>query len=300
MRVGGVNRAILAIALPAMMTNVATALFGLADMWVIGRLGDPAAQGAVEVGSKLLTTVLVVFNFLRSGTVALAAQAAGRGAEAAQSAVLARALAAALVIGALFLAAMPLVVPAGMSVLGARGAMGELARSYVGVRYWSGVPWLIGAVLTGWLIGRRRVRQVMAVEVGANIGHILLDLTLVLGFGLGVAGVAAATLISETGKCATLAILAARETPARGVLAVIRAKATWTLSELAGLLRLNRDLFARTVLLMGAVTLLTRTGAEQGPVVLAANAIIYQLFTKTTAKARRTSMSSIRRCASPT
>ena len=39
-------RPILAIALPSMLTNVATALFGLADMWVIGRLGRPPPRGA--------------------------------------------------------------------------------------------------------------------------------------------------------------------------------------------------------------------------------------------------------------
>src|SRR5690606_5416208 len=63
---GGLNRTILAIALPSMLTNVATALFGLADTWIIGRLGDPVAQGAVEVGAKFLMTLLIVFNFLRS------------------------------------------------------------------------------------------------------------------------------------------------------------------------------------------------------------------------------------------
>ena len=47
---------------------------------------------------------------------------------------------------------------------------------------------------------------------------------------------------------------------------------------LASVLRLNRDLFGRTLLLMGALALLTRAGARQGAVVLAANAILYQLF----------------------
>src|SRR5580658_2721523 len=98
---GAMTRAILSIALPSMLTNLATALFGLADTWVIGRLGDPTAQGAVEVGAKLLMVVLAVFNFLRTGTVGLVAQAAGRGDEAAQVATLIRALAAALLIGSL-------------------------------------------------------------------------------------------------------------------------------------------------------------------------------------------------------
>ena len=193
------NRAILAIALPAMATNVATALFGLADVWVIGRLGDAAAQSGVEVGSKLLVALLTVFNFLRSSTVALTAQAtgrggaAGRGQEPVQAEVLLRALALAFAAGVLLLGAEPLVVRFGLVLYGAHGSMATLARAYVGIRYWSGVPWLFGGVLTGWLVGRRRVRQVLAVEVGANIFHILLDVGLVLGLGLGVRGVGGST-----------------------------------------------------------------------------------------------------------
>lgn len=272
------NRAILAIALPAMLANVATALFGLADMWVIGQLGDAAAQGGVEVGARLLLALLTIFNFLRSSTVALTAQAAGRGDEPAQAEVLVRALAAALAIGALLVLAMPFVVPFGLQLLGAHGPMAELARAYVDIRYWSSLPWLLNAVLTGWLIGRRRLRAVLGVEVAANVAHIVLDVALVLGLGLGVAGVAAATLASEAGKLVALAVIAGREEPAQRALAVARQPRTWALAELGGLLRLNRDLFARTVLLMGVVMLLTRSGAEQGAVVLAANAIIYQLF----------------------
>ena len=47
---------------------------------------------------------------------------------------------------------------------------------------------------------------------------------------------------------------------------------------MARLFRLNRDLFLRTLLLTGAILLLTRQGAQQGPLVLAANGILYQLF----------------------
>ena len=47
---------------------------------------------------------------------------------------------------------------------------------------------------------------------------------------------------------------------------------------MGALLRLNRDLFLRTLLLTAAILLLTRQGAQQGPLVLAANGILYQLF----------------------
>ncbi|MEA3063885.1 MAG: multidrug resistance protein family, partial [Sphingomonadales bacterium] len=205
-RQGGLGGAIWAIALPSMLTNVATALFGLADLWVIGQLGQAGPQAGVELGAKFMMGLLVVFNFLRTGTVALTAQAAGRGDEEAQAATLARALGVALAVGLILLALKPLIVPWGMRALAASGGVAREAGVYVGIRYWGGLLWLANAALTGWLIGRRRVRAVLWIEVGANLVHIALDVAFVLGLGWGVAGVAAATLMSEGGK--TVALLA--------------------------------------------------------------------------------------------
>jgi MATE family multidrug resistance protein len=273
------RRAILAIALPAMLTNVATALFGMADTWVIGRIGDPVAQGAVEVGAKFLMALLVVFNFLRSGTVGLTAQAVGRGDQDAQAATLTRGLAVALLVGMLLLLLRPIAVHAGLQMFGASGPLATRARTYVDIRYWGGMAWLLNAVQVGWLIGLRRMRAVLAIEVGANIVHILLDVTLVLGFGLGVAGVAAATLTSEAAKLAALALIVAQQAPARRALALVLEGATWRAAELGRLFALNRDLFIRTLLLMSVTVLVTRAGVRQGATVLAANAILFQLFT---------------------
>jgi MATE family multidrug resistance protein len=274
----GLHRAIWAIALPSMLANVATALFGLADLWVIGQLGRADAQAGVELGAKFMMGLLIVFNFLRTGTIALTAQAAGRGDDPAQAAALVRALGAALLIGLVLLALMPLAIPAGLELLHARGAVADSARTYVGIRYWGGLLWLANAALVGWLIGRKRVRAVLGIEVAANIVHIALDLLFVLGFGWGVAGVAFATLLSEGLKLAAAAMVAAREPPAAGALRLALRAETWERPALLALLRLNRDLFLRTLLLTGAILLLVRDGAHEGPVVLAANGILYQLF----------------------
>jgi MATE family multidrug resistance protein len=272
------NRAIWAIALPSMLTNVATALFGLADLWVIGQLGQVEPQAGVELGAKFMMGLLIVFNFLRTGTVALTAQAAGRGDEEAQAATLARALGVSLAIGLALLALKPVIVPWGMELLQASGGVAREAGIYVGIRYWGALLWLANAALMGWLIGRRRVRSVLWAEIGSNLVHIALDLAFVLGLGWGVAGVAAATLMSEGGKTLVLLVVAGREGPARAALAAAGRKETWSASAMAALFRLNRDLFLRTLLLTGAILLLTRQGAQQGPLVLAANGILYQLF----------------------
>ncbi len=261
-----------------MLTNLATALFGLADLWVIGQLGDAEAQAGVEIGAKFMLGLLVIFNFLRTGTIALTAQAAGRGDDPAQAATLVRAAGLALLIGAVLLLLMPLAIPAGLELLHARDAVAAEAQTYVGIRYWGGAFWLLNAVFVGWLIGRRRVRAVLAIEVAANIIHIALDVAFVLGLGWGVAGVAAATLISEGGKLLAVIAVAAREEPAARALDLARRRATWNAEAMGALIRLNRDLFLRTALLTAAILALTRAGAFGGPLVLAANGILYQLF----------------------
>src|SRR6185295_12082686 len=167
---------------------------------------------------------------------------------------------------------------AGLDLLHARLEVAAEARTYVGIRYWGGALWLANAAIVGWLIGRRRVRAVLAVEIAANLIHIALDVAFVLGLGWGVAGVAAATLLSETGKLMAVIVIAARERPASLAFGLARCPQTWDRAALGALLRLNRDLFVRTLLLTGSILMLTRAGAFGGPLVLAANGILYQLF----------------------
>lgn len=274
----GTARVLWSIALPAMLTNVATALFGLADMWAIGRLGDAPAQGAVELGAKFMMALLNVFNFLRTSTVALTAQNAGRADGHGRAETLTRAMAVALAIGVVLLCLMPLAIPMGLDLLEAKGAVRADAAHYIAIRYWAGPIWLANCVLVGWLVGQRMVRQVLVVEVMANVVHIALDLLLVLQFHWGVAGVAAATLMSEGLKFALLTAIVLRQPAANEAFVAVTRHATWRRQDLARLFALNRDLFARTLLLTGAIMLFARTGAQAGPVTLAANGILFQLF----------------------
>jgi len=137
---------------------------------------------------------------------------------------------------------------------------------------------LANAVLVGWLIGQRRVKTVLIVEVLANAAHIALDLLFVLGFGWGVAGVAWATVSSEVLKLILLGGLVALIPASRLAWASLRHAETWEPAALKRLFAVNRDLFMRTLLLTGAMVLFARSGAQQGPVILAANGILFQIF----------------------
>ncbi len=276
-RTGIDTRVIWAIALPAMVTNVATALIGLGDMWIVGRLGDAPTQGAVDIGAKLFAALFTVMNFLKTGTTGLVAQAGTRSGAQAQAEVLLKGLFVGLAIAALLLIAKPLLLPALLDALGADAAVREAARTYADIRYWSAPAVLANFALIGFLVGRRRMAAVLAIEVGYNLLNVTLGLALALGLDWGIAGIGWSSFIAEFAKLAVTALVIWR-VAGREIAAGLREGAHLTLAALKPFLSVNRDLFLRTVVLMLAIAALTRLGAERGPVVLAANGIVYQLF----------------------
>ncbi len=261
-----------------MATNVATALIGIADIWVIGRLGDAPAQGAVELGARLLMGILFTFNFLRSATTGLTAQAVGQGSEIEKIAALLRASLCALLIGGILLSAKPLIVPLGLDFLKAAGDVRTDAAAYIDIRFWAAPAWLLNAAFIGWLIGLRRMRTVLVIEVAINLIHVGLDALFVLHFDLGVEGIATATLISEILRLLLLATAILPSARAAALWRAAKDPALLKASHMLALFRVNRDLFMRTLILVIAMMLLTRQGAQQGPVILAANAILFQMF----------------------
>lgn len=271
-------RIIWLIAIPAMLTNVATALIGIGDIWIVGRLGDAATQGAVDVGARIFALLFTVMNFLKTGTTGLVAQAGTRQGPAAQAETLWRGLVVGLGIAVLLLAAKPLLLPLLLNLLGAEGEVLAAARIYADIRYWTAPGVMVNLALVGFLVGRRQVKTAMAVEIGYNLINLLLGLWFVLSLGFGISGVGWSSFIAEYAKFAVLAFLILRGESGAHLLAAMRQRAHLGWASLRPFLGVNRDLFLRTVILMVAMAALTRISAERGPVILAANGILYQLF----------------------
>ena len=272
------KRAIWAIALPAMVTNVATALIGIGDMWIVGQLGDAPTQGAVDVGARLFAVLFTVMNFLKTGTTGLVAQEGTRAGNDAQVAMLVRGLAVGLVIAAILLIAKPVLLPAALGLLGASGEVLEAARVYAEIRYWSAPAVMANLALIGFMVGRRQMTAVLIFEVAYNLTNIALGLWFVLGLDWGIAGIGWSSLIAEYAKLVAVGLFLARGDILARLKRCLAEKGTLGWSALKPFLSVNRDLFLRTVVLTIALAALTRLSAERGAVVLAANGILYQMF----------------------
>ena len=271
-------RAIWALAVPAMITNVATALIGIGDVWIVGRLGDPAAQGAVDIGARMFALLFVAVNFLKTGTTGLVAQAGRRDGEAEQVAILLRALFIGAIAAIILLAAKPVLQPWLISLLGATGRVAQQADIYVGIRYWSAPAFFANLALVGYLVGQRRMRAVLVIEVAYNVLNVGLAWWLTLRLGFGIAGIGWSSFIAELAKLAITIGVISRTGSIADSLRNLAKASILSRERLLPFLAINRDLFLRTLILAACMAAVTRIGASQGAVILAANAIIFQLF----------------------
>ena len=261
-----------------MLTNVATALIGLGDMWIVGRLEDAATQGAVDVGARLFAVLFTVMNFLKTGTTGLVAQAGTRDGSAAQAQLLARGLMIGLVIALLLLIAKPVLMPFALNALGAEGEVLAAANIYAEIRYWSAPGVMLNLALMGFLVGRRQMIAVLWIEIGYNLLNIGLGLLLALQLEWGIAGIGWSSFIAEHVKFAVLAAVVLSGSAGRSLIAALLDRSVLRWGAVKPFLSVNRDLFLRTLVLTIALAALTRLSAERGEEVLAANGIIYQLF----------------------
>ena len=274
---GSMHRRVLTLTAPIILSNLSIPLLGAVDTAVMGHLPDPAYIGGVAIGALIFSYIYWGFGFLRMGTTGLVAQAYGAGDGLELRAILGRAgLLAVGLAGLLLLFQRPIGVFA-FAILESTPEVESLAGTYYTIRLWGAPAALLNYVAWGWLIGVQRMRSALALSVFMNGLNIVLDLVLVVGFGHGIAGVALATLLSEWSALALAAWLVMRVLRHTG--------GAWSLERIldgeriAGLLRVNADIFVRTLCLVSAFAWFTAQGARMGNVLLAANAILLNFQT---------------------
>ncbi len=266
------HRAILAIALPVMISNVSTPLIGVVDTGVVGQIPDPVYIGAVALGSLVFTFLFWAFGFLRMGTTGLTAQALGAGDTDELVAGLGRALMIAISAGVgLVLLQWP-IGEAAFVLLDGSPRVEQLARDYFDIRIWSAPAAFANFALLGWFIGLGRTDIGLVLQLVLNLTNMSLDALFVLGFGWDVTGVALGTLLAEVVAAAIGLAVAARH--------LRRFGGSWRMDRLLVPARLRRtiavngDIMIRSLALVFVFAWFMAEGARQGNVILAANAVL--------------------------
>ena len=267
------QKRVLRIALPVVLSNATVPLLGAVDTAVVGQMGLAAPIGAVGLGAVILASVYWIFGFLRMGTSGLAAQAIGRGDGAERDAILLRGLMVGGLAGLLMVALQYPLIQAAFRIAPASAEVAELARSYLGIRIWGAPATIMLYAITGWLIALERTRAVLALQLVMNGVNIALDFWFVLGLDLGVPGVAIATLIAEIAGLSLGLWLCRSALRPLALRAQVFVAGAW-----GQMLRVNRDIMIRSVILQGSFTTFLFLGAGMGDVTLAANQVLLQFL----------------------
>ena len=210
------NRRVWRLAGPIMLSNVSVPLLGAVDTAVVGHLPGPQYIGAVAVGSVVFNFIYWGFGFLRMGTTGLTAQALGAEDPDEVRAMFLRAMGIAVILGALILLFQAPFAWAAFGLMGASPEVDTLAREYFAIRIWAAPAALANFALLGWFIGVHKAGAALALQVLANGVNIVLDLWFVMGLGLGVKGVAIASVIAQLSSVALGLWLVARNRAAHG------------------------------------------------------------------------------------
>lgn len=273
MKLSGLNRKILALAIPSIAANITTPLLGLVDTAIVGHMGSAVFIAAIAVGSVMFNMVYWFFSFLRAGTSGLAGQAYGAGDSRAQALILRRSLLVAFGAGTLLVVLQRPLEYALLWLASPDAEAEALARQYFRILIYGAPAMLATYALSGWFLGMQNSKILMWISLVVNITNIAASLTLVYGLRLGIPGVACGTLTAQwAGLGVSLLFLR------RHKLAATRWNDIARWGELKRFFKVNFDVMLRTVCLMAVTMWFTRSGASQGSVVLAVNTLLMQFF----------------------
>jgi len=280
------NRRILGLALPNIVTNITVPLLGMVDMAIVGHLsGDHI--GAIAIGTQIFNLIYWNFGFLRMGTSGLTAQAFGAEKWGEAVKILIRACAIALAIALLLiLLQWPLSLAVPHIFEGSSRVMG-LALTYFFVRIWAAPATLGLYAIKGWFIGMQDSKTPMWIAIALNCVNIAASLLLVLVLKWDIFGVALGTVIANYSGLAMGILLLRKKIRNHKELRVFK-----DLKELGGLVRsalhweemklffkVNSDIFLRTLCLSGVFTFITAASSHMGDQILAVDALLLQFFT---------------------
>lgn len=271
------NKRILKLAIPNIISNITIPLLGMIDMAIAGRLGADAAIGAITIGTAIFNMIYWTCAFLRMGTSGVTAQAYGARNVKECTNILVRSVFVALVIAILLvLFRNPLGAFSLGLMSGSEGAQ-SLAADYFYARIWAAPASVSLFAIHGWFIGMQNSKTPMVVAIISNIVNVVFSLLFVYKYDMGIAGVAWGTVVAQyTGLIISWLFWSKFYGRLKKY---IDLRASIQLKPMTQFFHINKDIFLRTLCLVTAYTFFTAASSRFGDTILATNGLLMQLFT---------------------
>ncbi len=270
------NRQIVRLALPNIITNITVPLLGIVDLALMGHLDDPVYIGAIALGSTVFNIIYSSFSFLRMGSSGMTSQAYGAAKKEEVSLVLQRSLLLGIALAiAIILLQYPIQWVA-FQLLDGNQHVKLLARQYFYIRILAAPATLGLYAFYGWYLGVQNAIIPMILAIVVNVVNIALNFVFVYWFGMKSDGVAWASVIAQySGLLLAGIFFYARYKQYHIRFSLGRIIETRSLKRFFGV---NSDIFIRTIMLWFVLAFFTSRSARSGNNILAVNTLLFQLF----------------------
>jgi len=270
------NRKILNLALPNVISNITVPLLSMVDLAVLGHLESEVYIGAIAIGGIIFNFIYWGFGFLRMGTSGLTAQAYGARNKVEMSLTFARAAGVAISSALLIWILQVPIAKVSFLLLEASPEVESLASSYFYIRIYA-APATIGLyALSGWFLGMQNARYPMILAITVNLLNIGFNLLFVLVLGMKSDGVALGTVLAQYSGLVLGVILFIGKY--RGYSAYWNLKDVMVWPDLKKFFLVNRDILIRTLLLLLVFAFFTSKSAGINDTVLAVNTLLLQFL----------------------
>ena len=166
------NRRILQLAIPSIISNITVPLLGLIDVAIVGHLGSASYIGAIAVGGMLFNIIYWIFGFLRMGTSGMTSQAYGKRDLTEVTRILFRSVGVGFLISLGLLILQYPILKVAFTLIDATEEVKQWASLYFNICIW-GAPAVLGLYgFAGWFIGMQNSRFPMFIAIAQNIVNI--------------------------------------------------------------------------------------------------------------------------------
>ena len=273
------NREILRISIPSIVTNITVPLLGMVDVAIVGHIGNASYIAAIALATMVFNLIYWNFGFLRAGTTGLTAQAYGAENKEEYLNVLVQGLVIAWSAAAMLLLLQWPIALLCKRFLHSSPTTINLMLTYFYIRIWAAPATISLYVLKGWFLGMQNAASPMWIATILNLVNIVFSLLFVYAFDAGIAGVAWGSVVAQySGLLLAILIWIRRY---RHLWPDIRWRAALHVRKMVRFFKVNADIFLRSLCLSAVFTFIPYISADMGEEILAANTLLMQLFTLT-------------------
>ncbi len=270
------NRSILKLAVPNIISNITVPLLGLVDLALMGHLNSEVYIGAIALGGVIFNFIYWSFGFLRMSTSGFTAQAYGEKNQNESISILIRALIVTGIISFFILLFQAPIAWASFKVIGGSTEVETLANEYFRIRVWAAPAALSLFVFSGWFLGMQNARYPMIIAIAVNAVNIILSMFFVFVLKMNSNGVALGTAISQYAGLGIAVVLLFRKY--KSLLPKVTKAAIIDLKFMSSFFKVNSDIFIRTLCIILVFTFFTSKSASQNDTILAVNSILLQFL----------------------